>query len=190
MRRPILANANAIMRQNIHDVGLHQCAEADGVAHVITEHKEGSAERTHTAMQRHAVTHCRHGKFADAEVYIASFAAFRREPCLSLQNGVVRGTQVSAAAKQVGHHILELIEHIAGSRTRSEGLIVYLHQFFNVHAGRHALGKGLFVRFITVRILRFVSFHHRNPFFIGLSAFFHGLSAMVIHFLGNGKGLL
>ena len=189
MRRPILANANAIMRQNIHDVGLHQCAKTDGVAHIIAEHKEGSTERTHTAMQRHTVAHRRHGKFADAEVYIAPFAAFRGEPFLSLQNGVVGGAQVSAAAKQVGHHILELIEHIAGSRARSDGLIVYLHQFFNVHAGRHTLGKSFLIRFITVRILRFVSFHHRNPFFIGLSAFFYGFSAMVIHFLGHGKRL-
>ena len=72
--RSILAYADTVVGQNVGQRRLHQGGQSCHRLHVITEYKEGSNIGKHAAMQRQAISDCRHSLLADAEVQVLSGA--------------------------------------------------------------------------------------------------------------------
>src|SRR2546421_11582738 len=74
MCRPILADSDGIVRENVDDRKLHQSAQTNRRAHVVAEDQEARSECTYLG-KRHSVGYRPHGMLADAEVQIAAAIA-------------------------------------------------------------------------------------------------------------------
>ena len=83
MRRPVFAETDRIMREDIDRPQTHQRAKADRRARIIGEDEEGAAIGNEAAMQRDAVERRRHAEFADAEMNIAAGKVRRASPTSS-----------------------------------------------------------------------------------------------------------
>jgi hypothetical protein len=131
MRRPVLAYADAVVREDVERLQLAQRAEANRRLHVIREHQKRRAERKHAAMRRHAVHGRAHGMLADAEGDVASavipLAADRalrpgppefggwKSPS-AFERGVGGGVQIGRAADDVGDAFGERVQDLAAGR--------------------------------------------------------------------------
>ena len=71
MGRTVLAQRDAVVGENVHQVQLHQRGETDCRTHVVGEDQEGGAVRQEAAVRRQPVDDGAHGVFAHAEVQIA-----------------------------------------------------------------------------------------------------------------------
>ena len=115
VRRPVLAEADRVVREDVDDALLHQRGHADRVAAVVAEGEEGAAVRDQAAVQRDAVHDRGHAELAHAVVDVAAAPAFgvrRDAPSASKRSGgvcagvgEVRAGQVGAAAEQLGQRL-------------------------------------------------------------------------------------
>jgi hypothetical protein len=79
VRGAVLAQADAVVREDVDDALLHQRGHADGVAAVVAEGQEGAAVGDVAAVQRHAVHDGGHAEFAHAVVDVAAGLAVLAE---------------------------------------------------------------------------------------------------------------
>jgi hypothetical protein len=119
VRRPVLAEADRVVGEDVDDAQLHQRRHADGVAAVVAEGQEGAAVGDVAAVHGDAVHHRRHAELADAVVDVAADLPPRsRAGCRRVEAqrrrvaGVreVRAGQVGAAAEQLGQRRGEGLE--------------------------------------------------------------------------------
>src|SRR6185312_5790185 len=75
VRRTILTDRNAIVREYIEALQMAQRTEANGGLHVVGEHKECRAERKHSTVSGHAVYGSAHRMFANTEGDVAAGVA-------------------------------------------------------------------------------------------------------------------
>src|SRR5690348_11614624 len=73
MRRAVLTDADRIMGEDVNDWQLHQCAQTNGAARIVTEDEESRSVRPHLH-QAQPVQDRRHRVLPDAEVKIATVA--------------------------------------------------------------------------------------------------------------------
>ncbi len=102
VRRAVLAEADAVVREDVDDAQLHQRGHADRVARVVAEGQEGAAVGDEAAVQRDAVHHRRHAEFAHAIVDVAAALGAAAHRAASREVGQVGAGQVGAAAEQFG----------------------------------------------------------------------------------------
>src|SRR5208283_2417848 len=69
MRRPIFANANRVMRENVNWIDLHQRAQAHAGPHVIAEIEKRGGKGTRTA-DRNTIHRGPHRMFSDTEMNV------------------------------------------------------------------------------------------------------------------------
>ena len=125
VRRPVLAEADRVVREDVDDALLHQRRHADRVAAVVAEGEEGAAVRDEAAVQGDAVHDRRHAELAHAVVDVAAAPALGvlddRAVAGEAQRrrvrgvGQVRAGQVGAAAEQLGQRLRERLERRSGS---------------------------------------------------------------------------
>ena len=72
MRRPVLANGNAVVRKYKDGAQAHQCSHTYCRTHKIGKYKEGAAKRNEAAMQRNTVQCFAHSMFAHAKMNISA----------------------------------------------------------------------------------------------------------------------
>ena len=144
----VLAQAHAVVGEDVDRRDAHQGRQADGRAHVIREHEERAAVGTQAAMERHPVERGGHGVFAHPEVQVAAFVITRGVVRFGFHHGVVGPGQVRRTAQQPGDSLRQGVDGHAGRLTRGHGPLVgrEARQVF-VPAGRqfaaHGLPKGL-----------------------------------------------
>ena len=131
VRRPVLADADGVVGEDIGDGQVHERGEAHRVLHVIGEDEEGRAIGAQAAVQLDAVGDRRHRVFADAEVDVAPGIVLRGEVGALFHVRLIGRRQVGRAADQVGDAVGELVQH-RGARA----------------AGRVRLGEVEKIRFL------------------------------------------
>src|ERR1700754_1991878 len=131
----VFAEADGVVGPDVDDRGLHECGEADGWAHVVGEGEEGAAVGAGGAVQGDAVEDGAHCVFADAEVQGAAVpvgvphrggGGGRAERVGSFHPGGVALGGVGRAAPQLGQHIGQGLEHLAGGLAGGDALGVGL----------------------------------------------------------------
>ena len=85
VRRPVLAEREAVVREDVDDVQAHQRRQPDRRPHVVGEDQEGRAVADEAAVRRQAVDDRAHRMLAHAEVEVAAGVApaVASEPSLS-----------------------------------------------------------------------------------------------------------
>ena len=73
--RAVLAERDAVVGEDVHDVQSHQRRQPDRRPHVVGEDQEGRAERHESAVRRQAVDDRAHRVLAHAEVEVAAGVA-------------------------------------------------------------------------------------------------------------------
>ena len=96
MRRPVLADADRIVREDVDDRQFHDRRQPDRRPAVVAEDEERRAVGPHLG-QRHAVEDRAHGVLADAEVEVAAAVVAGLEIA-----GAVEGQQRLGRRGQVG----------------------------------------------------------------------------------------
>ena len=79
MGRPILADANAVMRKYIGQRYSHQRGKTRHGLCIITEYEEGSDKDAQSSMKHHSVADRGHRQLTDTEVQVASAAVIPGE---------------------------------------------------------------------------------------------------------------
>ena len=124
VRRAILADTHAVVRENVDDRQVRQRRQADARAAVIREHQERRAARAEDTVRGDAVEHGAHAVFADAEGNIAARPIFRREivvACLQVADVVQRGAvEVGAAADQQRRDLGQRLQHVLARLARGD----------------------------------------------------------------------
>ena len=186
----VLANADGIVREHIGDGQLHDGAHADGVLHVIAEHKERAAEHTQAAVQSHAVADGRHGMLAHAKVHVAAGAVFGAVIAAVLDVGVVGGSQVGAAAHQVGQALGQAVDHRAAGGAGGDAAVI-LPQLGIVHQpfGQLLVEPGVVFLF-RLGILFGIAQHQVVPFGFALLAALGALGQVSVHIVVHAEGAL
>src|SRR5579884_2653396 len=139
VRRPVLAEAHAVVRVDPDGAEVGERREADGGAHVVMKDEERGSVGDDAAVEGHAVDRRAHGVLAHAEVEVAAGVAPRRadgaldargrrgralEVTLALEPGERRGVEVRRSAHQLGEPAAELLEHRLGGFARGKALRV------------------------------------------------------------------
>ncbi len=118
--RPVLAEADRIVRHHIDDAQLHQRRQPDRRPGVIGEGQEGPAIGNEPAMRGDAVHRRRH---ADARARRNGGSGRRNRRGAhpsAFRPGVVRRGQVGRAAEQLGHRRDQRVEHRARGLARRQ----------------------------------------------------------------------
>ena len=105
MCRAIFADTNAVMGQDVRRRKSHQSSQADHRFHVIAEDEERAGIGADAAVEGQAISHGTHGQFADAEVDVAAAVIGFPERAFALHFRLVRRSQVSTAAKELGNAV-------------------------------------------------------------------------------------
>ena len=102
MSGPILAQADAVMGQDVYDALPHECRQADGRTHVVGKHKKGAGIGQQPAMQCQPIQASRHPVLADPKMDISARIVAGTDGRHAGNLGEVRGGQVGRAAHQLG----------------------------------------------------------------------------------------
>jgi hypothetical protein len=81
VRGPVLAQTDAVMREDVDHALLHQGGHADRVAAVVAEGQEGAAVGNQPAVQRHAVHQRGHAELAHTVAQVVARAGRGRLAC-------------------------------------------------------------------------------------------------------------
>src|SRR4029077_1606141 len=103
VRRPILAEPDRIMREDIDRMSARERGDADGGAARIGEDQEAAAGRDDAAVQRHAVHRRDHAVLADAVMHVAAGKILRCDVLERLHLGVVRRGEIRRADHELRH---------------------------------------------------------------------------------------
>ena len=120
VRRPVLAEADRVVRPRPDDGQLHQRREPDRRTHVVAEDQERRAVRLDAAaVGGDAVDDRAHRVLADPERDVAPDPAAREEPAAD-ELGVRRLDEVGGAADHRRHGVLERLHDGLAGRARRE----------------------------------------------------------------------
>jgi hypothetical protein len=108
----VLAEADAVVREHVHDAQLHQGRHADGVAAVVGEGQEGAAVGDEPAVQRHAVHDRGHAELAHAVVDMPAAGLPRTHGAAVAEVRQVRSGEVGTAAQQFRHSWRQRLQHV------------------------------------------------------------------------------
>ena len=132
--RPVLAEADRVVRPHVGDRQPHQRGQPHRGAHVVGEGEEGGAEDAGAAVDGDAVQDRAHAVLADAEVEHPAGvrvglphlggAGLRDERRSVLDGGVVGLGEVGRAAPQLGHLRCDRVDHRAGRLAGGHPLVV------------------------------------------------------------------
>ncbi len=123
------------MREDEDRTNLHQCRHAQGIAAVVREGQEGSAERNVTAMQRNAVHDCAHAEFAHTVVdVIARLIGTHSDAFFPV--GQIGAGQISRAAQKFRQYRRQCLNRILAGFAGGDG-------FFFLYAGSNIGIDGL-----------------------------------------------
>ena len=126
VRRPVFAEADRVVREDVDDADAHQRGHADGVAAVVGEGQEGAAVGHEAAVQRDAVHHRGHAELAHAVVDVAP--AVGRAVVADAQRrrargvGQVRAREVGRAAEHFRQRFGEGFERDLAGLARGDVL--------------------------------------------------------------------
>ncbi len=121
MRRPVLTQPDAVMREHVDHALLHQCRQPHRGPHVVGEGEERARVGDHPAMERHAAGDGAHSVLADAKVQIAAARRARAEVTRAVDQRLVARSQVRRAAHQHRDALRENVEHLARGVPRRIG---------------------------------------------------------------------
>ena len=104
MGRPVLADPDRVVREDVDDGDLHQRGQPDRATRVVGEDEEARPERPELG-ERHPVRDRRRGVLADAEVEVAPAPLVGLEVAgaVERQARLRRGREVGGTAEQPGH---------------------------------------------------------------------------------------
>ena len=131
----VLAETDGVVGPHVDHRRLHQRREAHGRAHVVAEREERAAVGAGGPVQGDAVEDRAHRVLADAEVQGAPVGLgvphlrgdrLRAERVGALHRGVVALGEVRRAAPQLGQHVGQRLEHLAGGLAGGDALRVGL----------------------------------------------------------------
>ena len=118
--RPVLAEADRVVRPRPDDRQAHQRGEPDRRAHVVAEHEKGRAVRLHAAAMHCNAVHDRaHRVLADAERDVAAGPQRREQPA-AFEVRVRRFDEVAGAADHRGNRRRERLHDLPAGGTRGE----------------------------------------------------------------------
>ena len=126
MRRPVLAHADGVVREDEDGGHLHERCHADGRPHVVAEDQEGGAKGPQLA-QRQPVHDGPHGVLPDAKMQVpapevAPAAGGGQEVRLFGQRREAGGGEVRGAADQPGQALGHGVQAGAGGLARGQAL--------------------------------------------------------------------
>ncbi len=139
MRRPIFADGDTIVREDVEHLQPAQCAEANGWFHVIGEHQKRRAEGQDPAVRGHPVDGRPHRMLAHAERYVtpgvAPYAVDRAlnrraarfgrlEIAFAFQCGIGGRVQIGRTAKKIVNALRQRVQYLTASRARRERLVL------------------------------------------------------------------
>mmetsp|Transcript_43038 Transcript_43038/g.93615 ORF Transcript_43038/g.93615 Transcript_43038/m.93615 type:complete len:589 (-) Transcript_43038:33-1799(-) len=121
MGRAILADGDGVMRRHEDRAALSKRGQADGIAHVVAEDREGRAVRDKAGLvQGHGVGNGTHAELTDAEAHVAALVAAGKEVPGALHQGHVRGRQVRGATDEIRHRAGDGVQAVL--RVQARGL--------------------------------------------------------------------
>ena len=124
MRRAILADTDAVVREDVRHWQAHQGSQADHRLRVVTEDEERRDIGAQAAVEHQAIGNRGHGELADAEMQVAARIVELAEVPLAFHMRLVRRCEVSTAADEVRHDVLEAVDHLAGEIARCDSLVL------------------------------------------------------------------
>ena len=107
----ILSHADGIMGKYIQHRQLHNGRKPQGRLDIVAEHEEGGAEDPQPSVQRHTIASAGHSQFPHTEMDVPSLIAAGLHERKSLELCLSGGSQICAAAQQVGHAGRQTIKH-------------------------------------------------------------------------------
>src|SRR5688572_1473950 len=121
--RTILAEPNAVVRENENRRQRHERGHANGRSHVIAKHQECPAIRADTTMQGEAIEDRAHGVLADTKVQVVAveILASNRATAMPTRLRIVRWCQISRATNQRRNQWCQCFDYAARSSPRSLG---------------------------------------------------------------------
>ena len=123
MRWAILADTNAVVRQDVRRRQMHERCEAHHRLHVITEDEERRDVSAQATVQHQAVLDSCHGELADAEVQVAARIIRLAEVALAIHMRLVGRCEVGTAADEVRQDVLEEVDLLAGKSARCDSFL-------------------------------------------------------------------
>mmetsp|Transcript_18441 Transcript_18441/g.47409 ORF Transcript_18441/g.47409 Transcript_18441/m.47409 type:complete len:408 (-) Transcript_18441:383-1606(-) len=121
MGRAVLADSDGVVRRHEDRAGLRERGNADGVAHVVAEDREGRAVRHQAGpVQGDGVRNGTHAELADAEAHVAPVVGALEEVTGALHQGHVRGGQVGGAADKLRQRVGDRVQAVL--RVQARGL--------------------------------------------------------------------
>ena len=191
MCRTVFADADAVVREDVGRRQAHEGSQADHGFHIIAEDEERTGIRTDATVEGQAVGDGTHGQFADAEVDVAAAVIGFAEEAFVFHFRLVRRSQVGTAAEELGHDVLQTIDHRAGQAARSLRLIFISPESFII---QESLGIDIAVEGIPfgLHFREFSSVVGKEflPVRFGCAGFLAQFSIMRIDFVGNVERFL
>mmetsp|Transcript_76810 Transcript_76810/g.215909 ORF Transcript_76810/g.215909 Transcript_76810/m.215909 type:complete len:575 (+) Transcript_76810:715-2439(+) len=113
------------MRRHEDGTSLRQGRQADSVAHVVAEDREGRTIRHQARLvQRDGVAHCTHAELADTEAEVAALVGLLQEVARALHQRHVRGREVCRATHELRHHRCQRIQAVLRPETGGLALVI------------------------------------------------------------------
>src|SRR5213082_268801 len=120
VRRAVLAEADAVVREHVDHALAHEGRDALGVAAVVREGEEGTAVGQVAAVQRDAVHERAHAELAHAVVDVVAGAAAAAHGDAAARGRQIRARQVGGAAEQLGEQGLQRLDHVLRRLARGD----------------------------------------------------------------------
>ena len=191
--RPVLADADRVVREDVHDGDLHQRREPDRPSRVVGEDQEARPVRAQLR-QRHAVRDRGRRVLADPEVEVASAAALGLEVARAVERQVRlrRRRQVGRAADDPRHCLRDGVEHPARRVAARETLLVGGERRQRALPARRELAALDALELVgQVRVLRAVLLEHGVPYVARLApARADAGCEVVVHAVGDEEVLV
>ena len=121
VRGAVLAQADAVVREDVDHAQPHQRGHAHRVAAVVAEGEEGAAVGDEAAVQRHAVERCRHAEFAHAPGQVVARTVAPGHGA-ALEVGEVGAREVGRAAEQLGQQRRQRIQRVLARLAGGDGV--------------------------------------------------------------------
>ena len=196
----VLAQADRVVGPHVDDRRLHHGGQADRAAHVVAEGEERAAVRAGGPVQGDAVEDRAHRVLADPEVQRAAVGLgvphlrgdrLRAERVRALHRGVVALGEVRRAAPQLGQHVGQRLEHLAGGLAGGDALLVGLPRRQRLlPAHRQVAAEHALEQLLALGLARGPGVVQLGPLGVRLRPALHDLAGVRDHLVGDLEGLV
>ena len=121
VRRTVLSEADRVVCHHVDDRLPHQCRKPNRRAGVVRKHEERGRVGPQAAVQGHAGRGGRHDMLTNPPPHVTAGIIVRAEVSGTLDQGVVGGSQVSAASDEPGQPVGDRVEGGARRLARGHG---------------------------------------------------------------------